>query len=194
MSKIENELEAYRYEKLLPFEFQDKTQFSFNAKTDILFKDVFTGEVWIGETKMDRLNSKTTIAASRTALLNQVKFRGLAASEYASHNELSGILWPCYHFDCLKFGWNHSKYKHAIISKRLQELGLNYMVIFSKHDPYIGKAQQPFKLHYQKLGISHCLLLSEFRDREKQGRYRLLSSEEVVEFELELIRLSSKMD
>jgi len=47
MSKIENRFIQYQYEKKLPVEFNDRDGFSFWAKTDILFKDVYTGEVCV---------------------------------------------------------------------------------------------------------------------------------------------------
>ena len=68
------------------------------------------------EFKDCELNSKTTVKSSRNVLLNQCKYRGLSYPEDADHNTLSAILHNNgWRIDCLKSGWNHSKYKQQLV-------------------------------------------------------------------------------
>lgn len=187
MSEIENRFIQYQYEKKLPVEFNDRHGFSFRAKTDILFKDVYTGEVWIGELKMHELNSITSIRAAQNALFRQAKYRGFAVTSYCSHDELSSMLWRSGkdRYFCLNKSWNHSKTKQAIVSQTLKELGFNFCLIFSTHLPTIGKGRQEksFKVHYQQnCKIRQVWLESEFREFEKSARFRPLNISEREEF------------
>jgi len=169
-SKFESTLDYNKLNYTFPLIFKDKNGSTFKAKPDALFKDNINNKLTFIEFKQSTpLNSKTSIRASRTSLQAQCKWRGLSAT--GSHSTLSGTLWSCkYYKDCLNHAWNHSKYKHAIISAALALIGVSYLVIYQTHPPSTGKAETPFKLAYAKKGLN-VLLLSEFNLLVSSGRF-----------------------
>jgi hypothetical protein len=183
MSSIEERFKDFKYQKSLKIELKDSNGFSFGAKPDIAFVDTYTGLIWLAELKEHELNSIKTIATSQNNLLKRALFLGFYVNATMSHSRLSGLLWNAKDWAyCLKNGWNHSKYKHGIISKALQTHDIKYAVIFSEHSPCIGEGRQEkaFKIHYQtKAKIHNVWLESEFWDMFEEGRFRMLTPKEL---------------
>jgi hypothetical protein len=170
MSQIETRFIEFKHEKYLPINFVDSSNKPFRAKSDILLLDTKDGSLVYVELKESELKSKKTIQSSENALRGQCKHRGL--SQRGDHNALSARLWRAGHYgDCLKFGWNHSVYKHALVAKQLAEHDIRYLLVFSTHEPYVGKAKKPFKVAYQSKGIREVLLERELWELIRQGRY-----------------------
>lgn len=170
MSKIEARFIEFKHEKYLPINFVDSTNKPFRAKSDVLLLDTTDGSLVYVELKESGLNSKKTIQSSENVLRAQCKYRRL--SQEGDHNILSARLWRAgWPQDCLNFGWNHSVYKHALVAKQLDEHDIRYLLVFSTHEPYVGKAQKPFKVAYQSKGIREVLLERELWELIDQGRY-----------------------
>ena len=122
----------------------------------------------IVEFKESPLNNKTTIESSRNKLLSQAKYHRLEATtplEAMTAAKLSGLLWRAgKRHDCLLHAWNHSAYKHGIVHNTLAERGIDYIVVFKTHPPFVeyrGK-EIPFRVFYKKRHNLTTMLQADF--------------------------------
>jgi hypothetical protein len=115
-----------------PFDliFMDKKGEQFKAKPDYFH----AGAGLFIEYKSGSLNSITHVQASRNRLESQAQYRGGEASA----------------FDKLRYGWNQSRYKQAIVQDALSYR--NFIVVF-KDAPSLEEAEA-----YKKCGIVFCTL------------------------------------
>lgn len=159
---IEQRYQEYSHQDTLPFTFKDKQGTSFNAKADLLVNGIYV------ETKESQLNPKTSINSCLNKLRSQYKYRFNAAPDDSlDHNTLSGILWSAgYRRDCLDHAWNHSAYKHQIVSNTLASNGLEYIVVFERHDALVlhNNKMMHFKDYYKRKYNLTVMLESEFKD------------------------------
>lgn len=162
-STIEQRWKKYEYQNLLPISFEDRSGTAFKARADNRI-----GNIYI-ELKEKELNAKTTIRSSRNALKTQYNWRFKHyPPENFSHNEISSALWNAGKYnDCLKHCWNHSLYKHKIVSEKLKAEGFDYWIVFSKHSPLIKYKNKliPFKDYYKKYHDLTVMLESEYKSR-----------------------------
>jgi hypothetical protein len=144
-------------------EFTDKRGEMSIAKPDAIFHIVDDPEPVMFEFKSALLNSKTFKEAARNKLAGQYKHRFQRDCSHLDHSELSGALWRAGHYkDCLNHAWNHSAYKHQLISNSLPD-GKYVLVfddkIFHKEDEDTIKEFSS----YAKKGI-FCLPVSGVSD------------------------------
>ncbi len=164
MSGIESRFVDYKYEKLFDVSFVDSQGIPFNAKPDAVFLDTRDNSCVYVELKEGKLNGCTSTENSRKALLRQCDYRRIPVNPTACYESLSASLWLTGHYyDCLKYGWNHSVYKHAAVAKELAKHNMRYMLVFSTHPPTVGANDKPFKIHYQSKGIREVLLEPELK-------------------------------
>jgi len=149
------------FEPYYQAKFADREGYIFTARPDAAFHIADEPEEPLFlEIKSCMLNAKKSYSTAKNGLLGQYNRRFYPATgEHLSHDQLSSALWPKWRNDCLNQAWNHSKHKHAIVSRALP-IG-KYIVIFPdaiffKDDMGTVKA---FK-EYTNLGIQ-CMALSE---------------------------------
>lgn len=170
MSKIEDIFHDYKYQKQFDLTFTDKRDNEFKAKPDLILQDTRNGSYVYVELKEHPLNSITSLEVASNRLRDQCKWRRVEIDGAADHTQLSSSLWKLgFRTDCLKFGWNHSVYKHAVVAEELAKHDMRYMVVFSQHAATVGAKKKPFKLYYQQKGIKEVLLEGELTKLIESG-------------------------
>ena len=161
LSTIEQRWCDHLHQSTLPFTFTDKDGVSFNAKADLLINGNYI------ELKQHPLNSKTSITTCYNKLVERYINRfNQPPPSYYTHYDLSSELYLAgYRYDCLEHAWNHSAVKHSIVSSTLAEHGMNYIVVFEKHDPLIKYYNKvyTFKDYYRRKYNLTVLLERELR-------------------------------
>lgn len=91
------------------------------------------------ETKSSELNSKTKPSTAANAIESQYNWRGGSGiSDYAGQS--AWLYNNGFVNDCLKYGWNHSIYKHAAVRSQLPD-DTFYVIVFDK-PPTLKQAER----------------------------------------------------